>query len=128
VIEPAYLLDSNICIFILADARGASARAVQQQDVGRVVTSSVAYAEVMRGVPIGEHEAFALARRLFERIEPLPFDRDAADAYVRLPFRRARFDRLIAAHALSRGLVLVTNNPRDFADIAGLKVENWCLS
>ncbi|MEO9129659.1 MAG: PIN domain-containing protein, partial [Sphingomonas sp.] len=57
----------------------------------------------------------------------LDFDEAAARAYATLPFRRGRFDRLLAAHALSLGAVLVTNNERDFADIPGLVVENWTL-
>lgn len=125
--EPAFLLDANICIYVLTDADGQATRMVTSQDMGKVVTSSIAYAEVMRGIPASETEALAKARRLFELVEPLPFDRAAADAYARLSFRRASFDRLIAAHALSLHLTLVTNNERDFADIFGLKIENWTL-
>ena len=55
----------------------------------------------------------------------LPFDDVAAKAYAKLPFKRARFDRLIGAHALSIGATVVTNNPGDFADVPGLKLENW---
>lgn len=60
-------------------------------------------------------------------IPVLDFDQAAGRAYARLPFKRGRFDRLIGAHALSRGLILVTNNEQDFADIPGLKVENWTI-
>ena len=45
--------------------------------------------------------------------------------YCEIPFKRNRFDRLIAAHALSLGLTLVTNNEADFSDISGLGIENW---
>jgi tRNA(fMet)-specific endonuclease VapC len=55
----------------------------------------------------------------------LPFDAAAAEVYARLPFRRGSFDRLIAAHALALDLVLVTDNVADYADVPGLKVENW---
>lgn len=54
----------------------------------------------------------------------LPFDDRAALAYARLPFRRARLDRLLAADALSTDATLVTNNERGFADILDLRVEN----
>jgi len=57
----------------------------------------------------------------------LDFDLAAARAYATLSFRRASFDRLIAAHALSRGLIVVTDNERHFADVPGLIVENWTL-
>lgn len=123
--EPAFLLDANICIYVLMDAAGAATRMVTSQDVGKVVTSSIAYAEVMQGIPPQEADAIAKARRLFEIVNPLPFDRAAADAYTRLPFKRARFDRLIAAHAISLSLTLITNNERDFGGLPNLTIENW---
>lgn len=123
--DPAFLLDSNICIYVLADAEGVAARTVQTHATGRVVTSSVVFAEVMRGIPGDEVPARERAERFFDRVPPLDFDRRAGLVYAKIPFRRARFDRLIAAHALSLGLTLVTNNESDFADIPGLKVENW---
>ena len=57
----------------------------------------------------------------------LAFDEGAARQYGKLPFKRARFDRLLAAHALSIGATVITNNEGDFADVPGLKVENWTL-
>ena len=125
--EPAFLLDANICIYVLADPHGSATRAVQSQDEGTVVTSSIGFAEVMRGIPQDETTAIAKASAFFKLVRPLPFDIAAAEQYARLPFRRARFDRLIAAHALALGLTLVTNNEKDFADIPGLKIENWTL-
>src|SRR3546814_11976074 len=49
----------------------------------------------------------------------VPFDESAARAYSKLPFRRARFDRLLAAHALSLDVVVITNNEGDFAAAIG---------
>ena len=123
--EPAYLLDANICIYVLADPDGAATRAVESQVEGSVVTSSIAYAGVMQAIPTSDIGAVAKASEFFRLIPPLPFDIAAAECYTRLPFQRARFDRLIAAHALALGLTLVTNNTKDFADIPGLKIENW---
>lgn len=74
---------------------------------------------------MGKAPGHALLSAFVELVPILPFDDRAAVAYASLPFRRARFDRLIAAHALSLGLTLVTNNEADFADIPGLRVENW---
>ena len=88
------------------------------------MTSGIAYAEVMLGI-LRQGQDAGPARFLFSRVEVMPFDRAAADAYARLPFRRANFDRLIAAHALAIDATLVTANPRDFADIPGLRVEDW---
>lgn len=125
--EPAFLLDANICIYVLNEPGGAATRAVELQDEGTVVTSSIGFAEVMRGVPPTETAAIAKALAFFKIVRPLPFDLAAAEHYARLPFKRARFDRLIAAHALALGLTLVTNNEKDFNDIPGLKIENWTL-
>lgn len=58
-------------------------------------------------------------------IPMLAFDEAAAKEYAKLPFKRARFDRLLAAHALSIGATVITNNEADFADVPGLAVENW---
>lgn len=125
--EPLFLLDSNICVYVLRDAAGLTALRLGECETGSVVTSMIVYAEVMRGISPSQAMAMAAASRLFAAVEPLPFDRNAATIYAGLPFRRAAFDRLIAAHALSLGLILVTNNGRDFADIPGLKIENWTL-
>lgn len=64
---------------------------------------------------------------LFQLVPILPFDVAASRAYAQLPFKRGKFDRLIGVHALSLGLTIVTANEADFADIPGLKVENWTL-
>ena len=123
--EPRFLLDSNICIYILADLLGPAAQHLAEQVDGSTVTSAIVFAEVERGLVGAEPEAREAADALFASVPPLPFDGKAGLAYAMLPFRRARFDRLIAAHALALGLTLVTNNETDFADIPGLKVENW---
>jgi len=125
VTEPLFLIDSNILIYILQDGGSASARRVEQCAVGTVVTSAIVYAEVMRGIVAREPDRASVADSLFDLIAVLPFDAAAASAYARLPFRRGRLDRLIAAHALSCDLTLVTNNEADFADIEGLRIENW---
>ncbi|KPF71543.1 twitching motility protein PilT [alpha proteobacterium AAP81b] len=121
--EPLFLLDSNICIYILADGGGAPARRLAEQARGSVVTSAICFAEVMRGARHGLSSPGA--ERLFQAVAPLPFGTEAARAYAGLRFRRGSFDRLIAAHAMALGLVLVTANTRDFADIPGLRVEDW---
>ena len=125
--EPAFLLDSNICIYVLADAQCRAARRLGTCEPGSVVTSAIVYAEVLRG--IDNHGAAAIDQynRFFRLIPVVPFDQPAAYAYRSLPFRRGKFDRLIAGHALSLGLTLVTNNVEDFADIPDLRIENWTL-
>lgn len=127
MIEPEFLIDSNIAICILVDGRSAPALRLAECRQGSVVTSAIVYAEVMRGIPARETEAVKVANRLFDIVPVIPFEVEAARHYARLPFRRGSFDRLIAAHALSLGLTLVTNNEGDFADIPGLRVQNWTV-
>jgi tRNA(fMet)-specific endonuclease VapC len=87
----------------------------------------ISYAEVIRGIPSPDEVKRRATAKLFGLVPPLAFDRAAADIYAGLPFKRASYDRLIAAHALALGLTLVTANVKDFADIRGLKIENWTL-
>lgn len=126
--EAAFLIDSNIAIYALADANSPAARRIQECQPGSVVTSSIAYAEVVRGVPVDDAVALERLEAFFELVPVLPFDRPAARCYGQVPFRRATFDRLIAAHALALGLTFVTNNEEDFAHVEGLRLENWTRS
>jgi tRNA(fMet)-specific endonuclease VapC len=125
VIEPAFLIDANIAIYALRDSESAAARRIQKCAPGSVVTSSIVFAEIMRGFPADEPVPHEGLDALFDLIPVLPFDKAAAEAYRRVPFRRGTFDRLIGAHALSLDLVLVTNNVRDYSDVPGLRIENW---
>nr|WP_294329783.1 type II toxin-antitoxin system VapC family toxin [uncultured Sphingomonas sp.] len=123
--EPVFLLDSNICIYLLQGAvQGLNAR-VRAQRRGSLAVSAISYAEVRLGIRAPEAEQ--ALQGFLRDVLLLPFDGAAAEAYARLPFRRARLDRLIAAQALAAGLTLITNNERDFADIPDLRIENWTL-
>ena len=120
-----YLLDSNIIIMtVMAMSDSLQAR-LAECDEGDVVTSAIAYGEVAFGAVRGKPPAFEQLQAFVEEVPVLSFDYKAAQAYATLGFRRASYDRLIAAHALSHGLTVITDNEADFADIAGLKVENW---
>ena len=125
--NPAFLLDSNICIYVLEGVVEPLRKRVEAHVPGAVVTSSIVYAEVLRGIDPSDRGKIERAERLFDVFPVLPFDRDAAAHYLDVPFKRHRFDRLIAAHALSLGLTIVTGNGADFADVPGLKVENWTV-
>ena len=120
---PNYLIDANLCINILEGGSTNAAQRLSACEVGQVVTSAVAYAEVMVGAERQNRVEQALA--FFAQIPVLPFDEAAGRAYSRLPFKRGSYDRLIAAHALALGLTVVTSNLKDFADVPGLKIENW---
>lgn len=126
-----YLLDTNACLdFALARSDRLRARVRAQNGRGMFI-SAITLAELRFGT--GRPEADPEDERrvdVFVSILPVhPFDQAAADAYGRLSpavaVRRTSFDRLIAAHALSLDLTLVTNNVGHFADVPGLRVENW---
>ncbi len=89
--------------------------------------SAISYAEVVLGMERGRPPTPDALAALVEVVPVLPFDEAAARAYASMPFKRARFDRLLAAHALSVGATVITNNEADFADVPGLKVENWTV-
>ena len=94
---------------------------------GEIGISAISYAEVAYGTYVGKPPAQDLLDAFVAAVPLVPFDQVAAESYARLPFKRARFDRLLAAHALSIGAVVVTNNEADFADVPGLVVENWTI-
>lgn len=122
--EASFLLDSNICIYALRGLSEPLKKHIAAQPEDSLAVSAISLAEISVGYGHSVFDDPELAGFL-EEIQVLPFDESAAKVYGTLPFKRANFDRLIAAHALSRGLVLVTNNEGDFADVPGLKVENW---
>lgn len=123
--NPRYLLDSNIIIYALVDPNGIVVGRIEQYFPGELATSSIAYGEVLRGIPPVEVDARTSTEGFFDQLVVLPFDQRAARVYAELPFKRGGFDRLIAAHALASDLILVTNNERDFSGIARLAIENW---
>lgn len=90
-----------------------------------MVTSAVAIAEVLYGSANQKPPPLVQLEDFISLVRVLDFDLAAARAYASLPFKRASYDRLIAAHALSLGLTVVTSNVKHFADVPGLVVENW---
>lgn len=112
-----------MCIYLLEGDAPALRTRVEQCALGELAVSAITVGEVLIGAE--RRNAVAQALRFFRTVPVLPFDDAAGRTYAILPFKRGSFDRLVAAHALARGLILVTNNERDFADIPGLRVENW---
>lgn len=123
--EPRFLLDANCCIYLIEKLSPPLRERVELHAPGELVTSAIAFAEVARGTDWSNEEAAGLVNDFFDAVLILPLDEAAGRAYAELPFVRHRFDRLIAAHALSLGLTLITANRRDFHDIRDLKVEDW---
>ena len=119
-----FLLDANALILLLAGHERLVSRASLCGE-GDLCLSAISFAEVAHGSASGKPPEIEVLDRVRRRIPVLPFDVDAADRYARMPFRRHRFDRLIAAHARALDLTLVTANPRDFGDIPDLRVEDW---
>lgn len=120
-----YLFDSNIIIMTVMALNPALQRRVADCDEGDIVTSAIAYAEVAHGAARGKPPSFEKLQAFIEEAPLLDFDLKAAQVYATLSFKRASYDRLIAAHTLSHGLTLVTDNEADFDDIPDLRVENW---
>lgn len=121
--DPKYLIDANLCINLLEGRSEIAANRLAECDVGQIVTSAVVYAEVMIGAE--QQGKVDQAMAFFTQIPVLSFDEAAGRAYSRVPFKRGRSHRLIAAHALALGLTVVTSNLDDFRDVPDLQVEDW---
>jgi len=127
----AYLIDTNIAIHA-RDGTDAILSKLAEHD-GEVLLSALSLAELQRG--LYRNPALTAIRQarlevLLRGIPVLPFDASAAHAYGRIiaqcGWAKGRdYDRMIAAHAISSGSILVTNNEADFRDIPGLSMENW---
>jgi tRNA(fMet)-specific endonuclease VapC len=134
---PRYMLDTDICSYLMKRSSPALLRKMRHVAIGEVCMSVISKAELLYGVEVSprraENEA-ALAL-LLQHVEVVDFPDEAAAHYARI---RAALktrgtliganDLLIAAHSLSLGLTLVTNNTREFGRVAGLKTENWTVS
>lgn len=128
-----YLLDTNICIYLMKAHPPEVLARLQELDHGDAVMSIITYAELrvgLEGLEATRAQNERALQLLTREIPVLPFDEAAAERYgvqraaIR-DRRRDALDRLIAAHAASLGLTLVTNNEADFQDYPGLLVENW---
>jgi tRNA(fMet)-specific endonuclease VapC len=120
-----YFLDTNCCIYLIAQSRPLLTHRVVQQNAGDIGISAIVAAELTRGLASGDQAGWTAIDRFFRTFPVRPFGEEAARAFTLVPFRRAKFDRLIAAHALAMRLTLITANAGDFTDVAGLAVEDW---
>lgn len=124
-----YLIDSDLAIYSMGGERDSILnQRLASCYPGDVAISAISFAKVALGTWNGKPPRQDVLDA-FVRVVPLvDFDEAAAREYARLPFRRARFDRLLAAHALSIGATIITNNEADFADVSGLRIENWTIA
>lgn len=131
-----YMLDTNICIYLIRHHPPEVLQRFSTLRQGDVVMSAITYAELRYGVernPMERDAADLALKGLIHDIPVLPFGEEESTEYgvIRATVRdrkRDALDRLIAAHAISRNLVLVTNNEVDFAGYTGLKIENWVVA
>ena len=122
-----YLIDANAAVYAMDVGNDRLVARIAECEEGEIALSVISYAEVAYGTYVGKPPPPEILEAFVAAIPLLAFDEAAAREYAKLPFKRARFDRLLAAHALSIGAAVITNNGADFADVPGLKVENWTL-
>jgi tRNA(fMet)-specific endonuclease VapC len=122
-----YLIDANAAVYSMDEGHEPLKARIADCYPGEIAISAISYAEIAYGTHVGKPPPVEVLDAFIAVIPMLPFDEAAAREYARLPFKRARFDRLLAAHALSIGAIVVTNNEADFADVPGLRIENWTM-
>lgn len=127
------MLDTNICIYLTKRHAPQVLQRLQALAQGSAVMSVVTYAELRAGLEMqtaNRQQDERVLALLTSRIPVLPFTTTDAERFgvLRATVRdrnRNTMDQLIAAHAVSVGVILVTNNEADFKDYPGLVVENW---
>jgi tRNA(fMet)-specific endonuclease VapC len=134
--EPRYLLDTNICVYIRQKRPEEVLRRFRKLRPGEAVLSVITYGELLYGAAKSRHRLAALERlrELTNLLPALALPETAADAYGRI---RAELeskgemvgnnDLWIAAHAVAAELTLVTTNEREFRRVRGLKMQNWAV-
>jgi tRNA(fMet)-specific endonuclease VapC len=120
-----YMLDANCVINLFSGTFPKLNQRVIGSATGDIVISTIAYAEIALGSALGMPPEPDLLADFVAEIPLVNFDGAAAMAYARLPFKRGSFDRLIAAHAISLGVTVISRNIKDFANMPGLQVEDW---
>jgi len=129
-----YLLDTDICIYIAKNHPENVRLRMAKCSPGELAMSVVTHGELCYGAQksVRKAEAIATLNRLTHAIAVLDLDENVAIAYggIRAELERkgciiGSNDLWIAAHALAKGLTLVTNNTREHARVLGLVVENW---
>ena len=129
-----YLLDTNICIYLIRKRPPKVLERFRGHSVGEIGLSSITVAELEYGVQKSQYPD-QNQRALEQFLVPLAiadFDHRAVAAYggIRASLEGqgapiGALDTLIAAHALSLGVTLVTNNLKEFSIVSGLTVVNW---
>lgn len=129
---PRFMLDSDTVSYALR-GHGRVATILMKHRPSEVCISSITLAELRYGAEARRsRKLHELIGTFVEGVTVVPFDHSAADGFAPVAVSLARrgepigtFDTLIAAHALSLGLTLVTNNSQHFERVAGLRTETW---
>jgi tRNA(fMet)-specific endonuclease VapC len=128
-----YMLDTNICIYVMKNYPPKMQERFNRL-AEQLCISSITLAELHYGAEKSARrlENLQAIEHFTARLEMLPFAPKAATHYGQLRAELERLgkpigphDMLIAAHARAEGLIVVTNNAREFRRVAGLRVENW---
>jgi tRNA(fMet)-specific endonuclease VapC len=134
---PRYMLDTDTCSYIMKRSNDAVLKRLQQVPVGDVCISVITKSELLFGVELSpRRQQNEVALNAFLRyVEVLDFPDEASLHYAKiraglktLGTMIAANDLFIAAHARSLGLMLVTNNTREFGRVRDLAIENWTLA
>lgn len=129
-----YMLDTNICIYIIKKHPENVLKKFKTFKLGDIYISSVTLAELMYGVYKSLHHQKnkTALEEFISPLEVMPFDEEAATHYGQIRARLGKngtpigaLDMMIAAHAQALNLTLVTNNKKEFARVPHLKIEDW---
>jgi tRNA(fMet)-specific endonuclease VapC len=130
---PTHLIDTNTCIAVLRQKKAVLARLLRHSP-DDIAIASMSMAELWFGALKSSDPARgrALADAFMEPFQALPFDDAAAESYARVRILLesrgtpiGERDLIIASTALAHGLIVVTNNTREFGRVDGLTVEDW---
>lgn len=128
-----YMLDTNIVSYAIRN-KPAEIREAFISNHGYMCISSITLMELIYGAerhPSPE-KMFNIIESMIARLEVLSFDDDAAYHAGQIRAELAKsgtpigpYDQMIAGHARSKGLIVVTNNTKEFERVSGLRIENW---
>ena len=129
-----YLIDTNICIYIMNNHPPEVLQKFKNIGVGKIGISSITISELHYGVCKSNHikKNIKLLDEFLSPFDILSYDENASRYYGKIRCQLEKqgnligpLDMLIAAHALSEKLILVTNNVKEFGRIKLLRIENW---
>ena len=131
--NPRYLLDTNIVSDLVRHPQGKVAKRIASEGETNICTSIVVAAELRFGAnKRGSVRLTTQLEAILSAMEILPLEEPSDHRYAELRTSLENRgtpigpnDMLIAAHALSENLTLITNNEKEFKRVKSLKVENW---